>query len=112
MVQRLIPEVGFPWAMRITAFVVLFMLIIANLTITSRLPPRASPFDVMEFVDPLKEFPFVLVCFGCFIFFLGKNQWVKGFSATAPIAVATRDALRLPEPTLMFLTLLTLSPII
>lgn len=57
--------------MRIAAFLILFMLIIANLTITSRMPPNPKPLDVMEFIRPLKEIPFDLVCFGAFLFFLG-----------------------------------------
>jgi MFS family permease len=71
MVQRLIVEVGFGWSMRITGFLVLFMLLIANLTITSRISHKPTPFDVMEFVHPLREVPFDIVAFGCFIFFLG-----------------------------------------
>ncbi|KAK5168867.1 uncharacterized protein LTR77_006176 [Saxophila tyrrhenica] len=70
-VQRLIPEVGFAWAMRTTAFLIFFMLIVANLTITSRLPPKPTPFDLFEFLRPLREPAFQLLAFGCFIFFLG-----------------------------------------
>lgn len=57
--------------MRSAAFVILFMMIIANLTITSRMPPARKPVEVMEFIRPLKELPFDLVCAGAFIFFLG-----------------------------------------
>lgn len=71
MVQRLIDEVGFAWSMRITAFLILFLMIIANLTITSRMPPQNKPFKIMAFVEPLKEIPFDLVAFGSFLFFLG-----------------------------------------
>lgn len=70
-VQRMINEVGFPWAMRTAAFLILFMMIIANLTITSRMPPFKKPFSAMEFVRPLKELPFDLVCAGAFVFFMG-----------------------------------------
>ncbi len=57
--------------MRITAFLILFMLIIANLTIRSRISHRPTPFDVFEFVYRLREVGFDIVCFGSFIFFLG-----------------------------------------
>ena len=67
----MINEVGFPWAMRTAAFLILFMMIIANLTITSRMPPARKPVEVMEFIRPLKELPFDLVCAGAFVFFLG-----------------------------------------
>ena len=57
--------------MRASAFLVLFMLIIANLTVTARIPPSPKPVEVMEFIRPLKEIPFDLVCLGSFLFFMG-----------------------------------------
>ena len=43
MLQRLFPQIGFPWATRILAFISLFLLCIANLLIRSRLqPPKGS----------------------------------------------------------------------
>lgn len=57
--------------MRITAFVILFLMIVANLTITSRMPPQKKPFSLMAFVEPLQEVPFDLMAFGSFLFFLG-----------------------------------------
>ena len=43
MLQRLFPEIGFPWATRILACISLFLLCIANLLIRSRLqPPKGS----------------------------------------------------------------------
>lgn len=47
------------------------MLIIANLTITSRMTPKPTPFNIMDFVVPFKEAGYDLVCFGSFLFFLG-----------------------------------------
>jgi MFS family permease len=63
--------IGFPWAIRVTGFMVLFLMIIANLTIRSRMPPFKKPVEVFEFLRPFKELPFDLVAFGSFIFFLG-----------------------------------------
>ena len=71
MVPRLIRQVGFPWTMRICAFIILGMLIIANLTVKSRLAPRPQKFDVMEFIRPLKQTSFVLLCIASFFFFFG-----------------------------------------
>jgi len=71
MVPRLIRQVGFPWTMRICAFIILGMLIIANLTVKSRLPPRPQKIDVMEFIRPLKQKSFALVCVASFFFFFG-----------------------------------------
>ena len=71
MVERLIQEVGFGWAMRTAAFLILFMLIIANLTVKSRVPPSPKPLILMDFIHPLMELPFLLVSIGSFVFFLG-----------------------------------------
>lgn len=37
LVTKLIPQIGFAWTMRVSAFLILFMLILANLTVKSRL---------------------------------------------------------------------------
>lgn len=51
MVQHLIPIIGFGWTMRAVAFMFLGLLIIANLTIKSRLPPTRRAFIFMELVS-------------------------------------------------------------
>ncbi|KAK9447082.1 major facilitator superfamily domain-containing protein [Limtongia smithiae] len=71
MVTRLVSEVGFGWTMRICAFVILCLLIIGNLTITSRFKPVKKPFYLREFVSPLQERPFALLNIGAFLGFLG-----------------------------------------
>jgi MFS family permease len=71
MVSKLIPRIGFPWTMRATAFMLLGMLIIANLTVKSRLAPNPRKLDVMEFVRPLREPAFALICVASFMFFFG-----------------------------------------
>ncbi|KAJ5662477.1 MFS transporter asaE [Penicillium maclennaniae] len=71
MVSHLIPQVGFAWAMRICAFLILGMLVISNLTLKSRLPPSKKPFSMMNFVRPLKDVKFVLTVAGAFCFFWG-----------------------------------------
>ena len=69
MIDRLIPQIGFAWTMRTAAFMILGLMIIANLTVKSRLEPRPSPFVVMEFIRPLKEVPFLLTALASFLFF-------------------------------------------
>lgn len=64
MTQRLIPEVGFGWAMRIGAFLILFLLFIANLTIRSRLPPCPRPLSRSALTQPLREMKMLLVTAG------------------------------------------------
>ncbi|KAK4574003.1 hypothetical protein LTR86_001764 [Recurvomyces mirabilis] len=71
MIQRLIVEIGFGWALRVAGFLILFMMIIANLTVKSRVPPFKKPWNAMEFVRPLQEVPFDLVSMGSFLFFMG-----------------------------------------
>lgn len=71
MVSKLIPKIGFPWTMRAVAFMILGMLIIANFTVKSRLTPRPKPFNIMDFVLPLKEPAFLLLCIASFFFFFG-----------------------------------------
>lgn len=74
MVQRLIPEVGFGWSMRICAFLILGLMVVANLTIVSRIPPHPRPVRFMDFISPFKELPFVLLTFGSFLTFLGMSR--------------------------------------
>ena len=71
MVDKLVEEVQFAWAMRISAFLILGLLIYANLTIKSRLPPTPRPWSIREFTDPFRELPFFLVVMASFLFFFG-----------------------------------------
>ena len=68
MLQKLIPMVGFAWATRILGFIVLALLVLANLLIRSRLPRKkyeaASVLpDLAVFKDPI----FSLVTLGLFL---------------------------------------------
>lgn len=71
MVQRLVDRVGFGWTMRICAFLILGLLIISNLTLRSRIPPHPKPLRIMEFITPLTEIPYLLICIASFMFFFG-----------------------------------------
>jgi MFS family permease len=71
MVQHLIPKIGFGWAMRAVAFTFLGLLIIANLTVKSHLPPARRPFHFMELVKPFMERPFLLLALAAFFIYFG-----------------------------------------
>lgn len=71
LVTKLIPEIGFAWTMRVAAFLVLGLLIFANLTVKSRLVHVPKPVVLMEFVRPLSEPAFALTAAGSFFFFFG-----------------------------------------
>jgi len=71
IVSRMIPEVGFGWAMRTCAFLILGLLIFANLTVRSRLPPSPRPFHPMAFIRPLGELPMALTTLAAFFFYWG-----------------------------------------
>jgi len=73
MVTRLVNEVGFGWAMRICAFIILALMIVANLAIVSRIPPVPRPVKAMDFLSPFKEVAFCLLAFGSFFMFLGTS---------------------------------------
>ncbi|KAK4867870.1 hypothetical protein LT330_007529 [Penicillium expansum] len=71
MIDRLIPTAGFAWSMRAVAFLFFGLLIIGNLTIRSRLPPKPTPVAVNQFLVPFKEPTFLFVALGSFFFFWG-----------------------------------------
>ncbi|EXJ73353.1 uncharacterized protein A1O5_03113 [Cladophialophora psammophila CBS 110553] len=71
MVEKLIPEVGFGWTMRICAFLILGLMVLGNLTLVSRIPPMARPVKPMDFVKPFMEGNFALLALGSFLTFLG-----------------------------------------
>ncbi|KFA81136.1 hypothetical protein S40288_01002 [Stachybotrys chartarum IBT 40288] len=71
LLTRLIDEVGFPWAMRTAAFILLALLILSNFTIKSRNPPIPQHITGRQLIKPLTELDFSLVNFGFFIFSFG-----------------------------------------
>lgn len=71
LVSRLIAEIGFPWAMRTCGFLILFLLIIANLTVKALHPPTPHPVTAAQLAKPLKETDFLLVMGGFFLFAYG-----------------------------------------
>ncbi|PYH35020.1 MCT family MFS transporter [Aspergillus neoniger CBS 115656] len=71
MLTRLFDLLSFGWAMRICGFLILFLLIITNLTTTSRLVHTRKQYHIRDFVRPLRELPFILTTAGTFCFFWG-----------------------------------------
>ncbi|KAL3450935.1 major facilitator superfamily domain-containing protein [Aspergillus insuetus] len=73
IVTRTIPALDFGWAMRICAFASLFLLVITNLTVRSRLEhKRKTPLcHPLDFFRPLREVPFILTSAGTFFLYWG-----------------------------------------
>ncbi|EEQ30417.1 hypothetical protein McanMca71_002306 [Microsporum canis] len=74
MITKLIPMLGFPWAMRVCAFLILALCTVACSCIRARIPPHPRPLVLKEFFTPFLEMPFVLLtaatflyCFGMFL---------------------------------------------
>lgn len=68
LVIRVGALIGFAWALRICAFIFLFLLIIACFTLESRNPPKPTPWELMAFFRPLGETPFLLNALGLAFF--------------------------------------------
>ncbi|EAW15403.1 putative monocarboxylate transporter [Aspergillus fischeri NRRL 181] len=71
MVQHLLPQVGFGWTMRICAFLILGLLVIANLTISSYFRHAPRPFSVMHYLGPLRALNFGILCTASFFMYWG-----------------------------------------
>lgn len=64
MITHLIPRVGYGWAMRIAAFIILFLLVIASLTVKRRVRPTLTKLTAEHLHRPLHEKVFLLVLIG------------------------------------------------
>ncbi|KAE8342689.1 hypothetical protein BDV24DRAFT_150283 [Aspergillus arachidicola] len=71
MISKLITILGFPWTMRICAFMILFLLIVANLTVWSRLPPNPRNLSKNSLMRPFHESKMMLLITGFFILTFG-----------------------------------------
>lgn len=69
MLIHLIPKIGFGWAMRTCAFMILALLLFAICTVKSRLEPSRRPFKVLALVKPLTEPTFILLTASVFFFY-------------------------------------------
>lgn len=77
MLSRLLPRVGFGWSLRISAFVVLALLAVANMTVRSRIAPVPRRVQFSDYIGPFSEEPFVLLmlasCCGFWAMFVPIN---------------------------------------
>lgn len=71
MTTRLIQRVGYGWAMRTSAFLILGLLIVANLTVTSRHPPRPTALSKEQMSKPFRERGFLILLVGLFVLNFG-----------------------------------------
>ncbi|RMZ42099.1 monocarboxylate transporter [Aspergillus flavus] len=71
MISKLIRILGFPWTMRICALMILFLLIIANLTVRSRLPPNPRKLSKESLMRPFHESKTMLLIAGFFTLTFG-----------------------------------------
>ena len=84
IVQQLLPKVGFPWTMRALGFIQLGCLVICNIGMKPRVPPRKTG----QLVDwkSFKEAPYVL--FACGMFFV---RFISSFSFFPAITASPHD---------------------
>ena len=71
MITHLIGKVGFPWTMRISAFLILGLLIIANLTVKPRVAPKRGASNKANYLAPFREPTSVLLMGGFFLVTFG-----------------------------------------
>lgn len=71
MLNHLIPKVGYGWALRISAFLILALLVFGNFTVKSRFPPSPKPLKIYQYFKPLTEVPYLLTTIASFLFYLG-----------------------------------------
>lgn len=71
MINHLIPEVGYGWAIRISALLILILLLVGNLTLKTRFAPSPKPLKLYQYFKPLTETPYLLTTIASFLFYLG-----------------------------------------
>ncbi|KAL4904772.1 hypothetical protein BDW74DRAFT_153477 [Aspergillus multicolor] len=71
MIDKLLPKIGFGWTMRTSAFIILGLLVVANATVRTRLPPNPKPGSPKDLVMPFTEPLFFLTAAGAFLFSFG-----------------------------------------
>lgn len=69
--DHLTPRLGFPWALRIVALILLALCSVACLTVKSRLPPRPKVLRAADYARPLSEHAFLFTVLAGFFFLMG-----------------------------------------
>ncbi|KAL7628802.1 hypothetical protein AAE478_000317 [Parahypoxylon ruwenzoriense] len=62
--QAVLPRLGFAWSTRIIGFMLLFLSVIANLLVRSRLPPSTHPISIFPDWALFRDLKFTLCCVG------------------------------------------------
>ncbi len=93
ILQNMIPNVGFAWAMRTVGIVMIAILVPANLVLKPRAIERkpAALFEWSAFKEPV----YVFFAIGMFLSFLG--QWVPVFYVSLILVIHVLHAIRFPS---------------
>lgn len=67
MISRMIKSVGYGWAIRSAAFIILALLVVTNLTLKARRPPKPVALSRKQMMEPFHETPFLLLLVGQFL---------------------------------------------
>lgn len=70
MMDRIVQSLGFPWAIRIAAFLNMGLLIIVNFTVKARIQPKPQPVRLREFIQPFTSLSFSLSVAGACLVYL------------------------------------------
>ncbi|KAL2845476.1 MFS general substrate transporter [Aspergillus pseudoustus] len=71
IVAQLLPRIGFPWTMRICAFIFLALLCIPLIVLEPRIRPKPQPWEFRAFLKPLHEPAFLVTTLGLAVFSWG-----------------------------------------
>lgn len=71
MIKILLPEIGFAWTMRSAAFLILGLLVFANVTVKNRLPPAPKSGSITVLFLPFKDKLWIVSTIGAFFFSFG-----------------------------------------
>lgn len=102
-VNYLIPQIGFPWAVRCQGFLVLVIAIVANVILKPRLAPRKKG-PLIEW-EALREPPYVLFAAGSFFVFWALYFSIFYVSSASPGTLASLTDTTLSRSTSSLATL-------
>lgn len=71
LINKILPKVGFGWSMRIAGFMILGLLLVANLTIRARTPPSKRVGGIGDYLEPFKDLAFNITSFAALLFAFG-----------------------------------------
>ncbi|KAJ3760384.1 MFS general substrate transporter [Lentinula raphanica] len=87
--KALIPTIGFPWTIRVIALIIMFGLVLGNLTIKQRRSSSLVKGSLFDF-SPMRSHAFLVYCFAAFFVYLGYYSFTTYVAALAiKIGVST-----------------------